>query len=58
MKDVIFMSHYSAFARYYDELTANINYKKRAEYFNEIIKKFKTTQGNILLDLACGTGSI
>ncbi len=52
------MSGYSVFARYYDELTANINYKKRAEYFNEIIKKFKTTTGNILLDLACGTGSI
>ena len=30
---------YSAFARYYDELTANINYEKRAEYFHEIIKK-------------------
>ena len=52
------MSGYSVFARYYDELTANINYKKRAEYFHEIIKKFKTTRDNILLDLACGTGSI
>lgn len=52
------MSSYSAFARYYDELTANIDYKKRGEYFHEIIKKFKTTNENILLDLACGTGSI
>lgn len=52
------MSVYSVFARYYDELTANINYKKRAEYFHTIIQKFKTTKGNILLDLACGTGSI
>lgn len=52
------MSGYSAFAAYYDSLTANIDYKKRAEYFNEIIKKFKSTAGNILLDLACGTGSI
>ena len=52
------MSGYNVFARYYDELTANIDYKKRAEYFNEIIKKFKKTDGNILLDLACGTGSI
>ncbi len=49
---------YSAFARYYDELTANINYEKRAEYFHEIIKKFNCTDNNILLDLACGTGSI
>lgn len=52
------MSGYSVFARYYDELTANIDYKKRAEYFHTIIKKFKTTKENILLDLACGTGSI
>ena len=52
------MGGYSVFARYYDELTANINYKKRAEYFHEIIRKFKKTGNNILLDLACGTGSI
>ncbi|MBQ3884976.1 MAG: class I SAM-dependent methyltransferase [Ruminococcus sp.] len=52
------MSGYSAFARYYDELTANIDYKRRGEYFHEIIKKFKSTKDNILLDLACGTGSI
>lgn len=52
------MSGYSVFARYYDELTANIDYKKRGEYFHEIIKKFKETKENILLDLACGTGSI
>lgn len=52
------MSGYSAFARYYDELTANINYQKRGEYFHTIIQKFKQTKDNILLDLACGTGSI
>lgn len=52
------MSGYSAFARFYDKLTANIDYRKRGEYFHEIIKKFKTTEGDILLDLACGTGSI
>ncbi|MDE5772370.1 MAG: class I SAM-dependent methyltransferase [Ruminococcus sp.] len=52
------MSSYSVFARYYDELTANIDYKKRAEYFHEIINKFRSADNNILLDLACGTGSI
>ena len=52
------MSGYSTFARYYDQLTANIDYKKRGEYFHSIIQKFKTTKENILLDLACGTGSI
>lgn len=49
---------YNAFAEYYDSLTANINYRKRAEYFDSIIKKHKLTSGSILLDLACGTGSI
>lgn len=52
------MSGYSVFARYYDELTANIDYVGRGEYFHEIIKRFKATKENILLDLACGTGSI
>ncbi len=52
------MSGYSVFARYYDELTANIDYKKRGEYFHRIIEKFSKTDNNILLDLACGTGSI
>lgn len=52
------MTGYSTFARYYDNLTANIDYIKRAEYFHEIIKRYKNTEGSILLDLACGTGSI
>jgi len=52
------MSGYSVFARYYDSLTSNIDYKKRAEYFHSIISRYKTTENMILLDLACGTGSI
>ncbi len=52
------MSGYSVFAKYYDDLTANIDYKKRAEYFHTIIQKHKKTKENILLDLACGTGSV
>lgn len=48
---------YSAFARYYDELTGNISYEQRASYFDEIIKDFGAP-GPILLDLACGTGSL
>lgn len=49
---------YSAFAKYYDDLTANINYKNRGNYFHEIIKKYNVTDNNILLDLGCGTGSL
>ena len=52
------MGGYSVFARYYDDLTANIDYQGRGRYFHEIIQKFKSTKENILLDLACGTGSI
>ena len=48
---------YSAFAGFYDELTGNISYAERASYFDSIIKEFKT-EGPILLDLACGTGSL
>lgn len=48
---------YSVFGYFYDSLTKNIDYKKRAEYFNTIIEKNKP-KGNILLDLACGTGSL
>lgn len=48
---------YSAFAGFYDELTGNISYEERAKYFDSIIKEFKT-EGSILLDLACGTGSL
>ena len=55
---MINLSNYSVFAKYYDELTANIDYSKRANYFNSIIKKFKIADNNILLDLGCGTGSL
>ena len=48
---------YSAFAGFYDELTGNISYEERAKYFDAIIKEFYT-EGPILLDLACGTGSL
>ena len=52
------MGGYSVFARYYDELTANIDYRRRAEFFDAIIRRFRSAEGGILLDLACGTGSI
>lgn len=51
------MGSYNIFAEYYDILTRNIPYAKRGEYFHELIKKHGTN-GNILLDLACGTGSL
>ena len=51
------MRGYGAFAWYYDELTENVSYEKRAEYFLKLVEKFGSS-GPIVLDLACGTGSL
>lgn len=51
------MSGYGSFAYYYDRLTQNISYKQRAEYFDTLVKMHGGKK-NILLDLACGTGSL
>lgn len=48
---------YSAFAEFYDSLTENIDYNEIAEYYNRLNEKFGGIKG-ILLDLACGTGSL
>ncbi len=48
---------YSSFASVYDELTLNVDYKKRAEYIASILADFNIKDG-LLLDLACGTGSL
>ncbi len=51
------MSGYHSFSYFYDKLTSNISYSKRAEYFDMLIKKHNGKK-NLLLDLACGTGSL
>lgn len=51
------MKSYSVFAQYYDELTANVEYPKRAEYLLELMKRLHHAPG-LTLDLACGTGSL
>lgn len=51
------MSGYHSFSYFYDKLTSNISYKERAEYFDMLIKRHNGTK-NLLLDLACGTGSL
>jgi len=51
------MTSYSKFAEFYDALTSNIDYKNHAEYYDEIITHYGGEKG-ILLDLACGTGSL
>ncbi|WP_077534761.1 class I SAM-dependent DNA methyltransferase [Massiliimalia massiliensis] len=48
---------YGQFAYSYDSLTQNIDYQKRGAYFHEIMLQQGKTKG-ILVDLACGTGSL
>lgn len=51
------MSDYGDFARFYDRFTTNVNYPARARYFDTLIQKYNP-QAKLLLDLACGTGSL
>lgn len=51
------MKSYESFAYFYDDLTGNVNYKELSEYFDTLIKKH-SNGGRLLLDLACGTGSL
>lgn len=48
---------YEVFAEYYDELMQNVGYRERAEYIDRLIKQYKP-DANLLVDLACGTGSM
>ncbi len=48
---------YDDFSRYYDLLTDNVEYKKRADYFCRLLSMCGIRDG-ILLDLGCGTGSM
>lgn len=50
---------YHAFAAYYDRLMEQVDYRRRAQYFNAILKQhLGAVEKPILLDLACGTGSL
>lgn len=51
------MAGYSVFAQYYDRLTANVGYSRRAEYFLALLERLGHAPG-LTLDLACGTGSL
>jgi len=51
------MSAYERFAEYYDRLTVDADYKSRGAFFDKIIKQ-NFPKAELLLDLACGTGSL
>lgn len=48
---------YQSLAYVYDNLTTDVNYEKWADYIHTHFKNHSIS-GNILLDLACGTGSL
>lgn len=52
------MAGYGIFASFYDRLTANVDYAEWAEYLLELFERFQGRQPRLLLDLACGTGSL
>lgn len=51
------MSAYGNFAESYDTLTSDVDYGALAGYYEKIASEFGAKKG-ILLDLACGTGSL
>ncbi len=51
------MDGYNFFSGVYDTLTENVNYAARAQYIADLLAENGIT-GGILLDLACGTGTL
>ncbi len=51
------MGGYGFFSNVYDSLTENVNYAARADYIADLLAENGIT-GGILLDLACGTGTL
>lgn len=51
------MGGYHVFSRFYDNLTFNVDYVKRAEYLQSVLSLYDHPWG-LTLDLACGTGSL
>lgn len=51
------MSSYDIFARFYDSLTENADYKVRSAYISDFFSEYGKGKGKVL-DLACGTGTI
>ena len=51
------MESYEALARYYDGLTEDVDYARRADFVEKLMRRAKR-EVHTLLDLACGTGTM
>ena len=49
------MAGYNDFSKFYDVLTNDVNYSRRADYLLKLFEKYES-RPTLLLDLACGTG--
>lgn len=49
---------YGSFAEVYDSLTYDVEYETRVEYIIELMKEFSDIPVSMVLDLACGTGTV
>lgn len=52
------MAGYGSFSAFYDVLTANVEYSAWAVYIQKLFDRFSAKSPQVLLDLACGTGSL
>lgn len=48
---------YKKFAQYYDSIYSWKDYKAESEKIRSLTKKYKTSRGREMLDVACGTGN-
>lgn len=48
---------YTTLAPYYDHIYYFVDYRKQAEWFCTLIKKYKHSRGKSVLDVCCGTGT-
>ncbi len=51
------MDNYEALSKYYDRFTSDVGYSSWADFFEEVFRREGITP-KLVLDLACGTGSI
>ena len=51
-------SGYNSISEIYDKINAEVDYKSWADYFEKCFEKYLSSKPELILDLACGTGSM